>query len=370
MNYIDGFRRLDAAAPFRERLARHGQALARQGRKLNLMEVCGSHTMAIARFGIRDFLPEPVTLVSGPGCPVCVTDPGYIDAAVELAGRGVILATFGDMVRVPGSHTTLARTRAEGGRIEICYSPVQAIELACKNPDAEVVFLAVGFETTVAPVMAMLETARRDKVANLSLLTAFKRVPPALSALMADPDIRIDGLLCPAHVSAIIGADAYRPCAEEHGVACVVAGFEPLDVLYGLDGLLQQCVEGHPRVDNQYDRVVKPEGNRRAQAMIDRYLLPVDVSWRGLGVIPASGLILRPAFARFDAVPRHGVTMQPGRGNPHCQCGEVLKGKLRPAHCSLFGTGCLPDHPLGPCMVSSEGSCAAEFKYAALRTGP
>lgn len=364
MNYIDGFRRMETAGYFRKKMADHGELLTKQGRSVQLMEVCGSHTMAIARFGIRGFLPKNVALVSGPGCPVCVTDPGYIDAAIKLANQGKIIVTFGDMVRVPGSHSTLTQVRAQGGRIEIGYSPMLAVELARQFPQTEIVFLAVGFETTVAPVMAMLNMAIRQKIENLTLLTAFKLVPPALSALIADPEIRIDGLLCPAHVSAIVGADAYRPYAEEHGVACVVAGFEPLDILYGLDGLLQQLVANHPHVNNQYDRVVKAGGNRQAQQLIQHYLEPADTSWRGLGTIPASGLILRQPFYPFDASRRHGVPVQSGRSNPSCLCGEVLKGKIRPAECSLFGVACLPDKPLGPCMVSSEGSCAAEYKYA------
>ncbi|MBF0142096.1 MAG: hydrogenase formation protein HypD [Magnetococcales bacterium] len=363
MNYRDGFRRMEAAGHFRRRLADHGRQLAREGRVVRLMEVCGSHTMAIARYAIRDFLPAGIRLVSGPGCPVCVTDPGYLDAAIELADRGVIVSTFGDMVRVPGSRSTLAQARAEGGRVEVCYSPMSALELARNHPASEVVFLAVGFETTVAPVIAMLDAAVSQGIGNLSLLTAFKRIPPALAALISDPGIRIDGLLCPAHVSAIIGADAYLPFAETHGVACVVAGFEPLDILLGLDGLLQQYLSGKARVDNQYARVVKPGGNRQALALMDRYLLPGDASWRGLGTIPASALNLRPEFSRFDAGNRHGLILQPGRLNPGCLCGEILKGKLAPEECPLFGGACHPDRPLGPCMVSSEGNCAAAFRY-------
>ncbi|MBF0131769.1 MAG: hydrogenase formation protein HypD [Magnetococcales bacterium] len=364
MNGIEGFRNMEAANHFYKVLCGHGQQLARQGRVVHFMEVCGSHTMAIARFGIRDFLPINMDLVSGPGCPVCVTDPGIIDAAIQLAHQGKIIATFGDMMRVPGSRSTLDKTRAEGGRIEICYSPRHVLELARDNRKTEVVFLAIGFETTVAPIMAMLDGVIGEAIGNLSLLTAFKRVPPALSALLGDPEIRIDGFLCPAHVSAIIGADAYRPYAETHGVACVVAGFEPLDILYGLDGLARQLVANNPHVDNQYNRVVKPEGNRQAQRVIARFLEPVDASWRGLGVIPASGLVLRQEFTRYDACHRFGFVVEPGRVNPHCLCGDVLKGKIDPSECPLFGTGCHPDHPLGPCMVSSEGSCAAEFKYA------
>ncbi|MBF0626665.1 MAG: hydrogenase formation protein HypD [Magnetococcales bacterium] len=364
MNYIDGFRDPDAAARYRVTLAQLGQELADQGGRACFMEVCGSHTMAIARFAIRDFLPPAVTLVSGPGCPVCVTDPGYIDAAIELAGQGKIIVTFGDMMRVPGSRSTLAKSRAAGGWIESCYSPVTALELARAHPEREIVFLAIGFETTVAPVLAMLDTARRSALPNLTLLVAFKLVPPVLAALIADPELKIDGFLCPAHVSAVIGANAYRPFAENHGVACVVAGFEPLDILYGVEGLLRQKIAGRATVDNQYNRVVRPEGNPVAQRLMDHYLMPAAVSWRGLGVIPASGLVLRPEFAQFDAEQRHQLTLQPGRPNPHCLCGEVLKGKIRPAQCALFGVACHPDHPLGPCMVSSEGSCAAEYRFA------
>ncbi|MBF0426349.1 MAG: hydrogenase formation protein HypD, partial [Magnetococcales bacterium] len=283
--------------------------------------------------------------------------------AITLSERGVIIATFGDMLRVPGSRATLAQARAGGGHVEVCYSPAQALDLARTHPNREVVFLAVGFETTTAPVVAMLDAALREGIDNLSLLVAFKCVPPALSALIADPEVRINGLLCPAHVSAIIGAAAYHPYASAHGIACVVAGFEPLDILLGLDGLLQQLIAHQPRVDNQYARVVKENGNPRAQALIDRYLLPEDAHWRGLGTIPASGLTLRPAFAHFDAQKRHHLTLQPGRVNPRCQCGAVLKGVIRPTQCPLFRIICHPDHPLGPCMVSSEGSCAAAFKY-------
>jgi hydrogenase expression/formation protein HypD len=363
VNYVDGFRDRDAAARYRVILAGLGEELVRRGERACFMEVCGSHTMAIARFAIREFLPPSVTLVSGPGCPVCVTDPGYIDAAIELALRDRIIVTFGDMMRVPGSRSTLARTRAAGGWVESCYSPVTALELARAHPEREVVLLAIGFETTVAPVLAMLETARRAELSNLTLLTAFKLVPPVLTALIADPELGIHGFLCPAHVSAVIGANAYRPVAETHGIACVVAGFEPLDILYGIEGLLRQKIAGQATVDNQYNRVVRPDGNRVAQRLVAHYLMPADVSWRGLGVIPASGLVLRPEFARFDAWERYGMILQPGRVNPGCLCGEVLKGKRRPAQCALFGVACHPDHPLGPCMVSSEGSCAAEYRF-------
>jgi hydrogenase expression/formation protein HypD len=363
MRYLDGFRDASAAAALRGQLQRLSALPAVRDRSLAIMEVCGSHTMAIARYGVRQFLPPNVRLVSGPGCPVCVTDTGYVDAAIELATRGVLLASFGDMLRVPGSTTNLAAARADGAAIHVCYSPTGALELAARHPDREVVLLAIGFETTAAPIVATLDAARRQAIGNLSLLVAFKLVPPALTALIADPELRIDGFLCPAHVSAIIGADAYRPFAERDEVPCVIAGFEPLDILYGLQGLLEQLAAGAARVDNQYSRVVTPGGNRRAQALFDTYLEPVDASWRGIGVIPASGLGLREPYADYDAARRHGVSVGRGEPHPQCRCGDVLKGKIEPPACPLFGKPCTPSRPFGPCMVSSEGTCAAHYKY-------
>ncbi len=363
MNYIDGFRNPDVAAELVRRIASQGRDLAAQGRTAHIMEVCGSHTMAIGRYGIRTLLPEAVELVSGPGCPVCVTPPGYIDAAVELASRGAIVATFGDMVRVPGSASSLTACRAAGGDVRVCYSPSAAIDLAKAHPERDVVFLAVGFETTVAPVVSLVDEASRAGLGNLSLLTAFKLVPPALQALLADPDVQVDAFLCPAHVSAIIGAQAYEPFARENRVPCVIAGFEPLDILYGIHGILAQLLAGEARVENRYARVVRQEGNLLAQACIARHLEPADAVWRGIGTIPASGLTLRPAYAAFDAERKLGVPVTPGHQHAGCRCGDVIKGKLRPPACALFGKACTPDQPVGPCMVSSEGTCAAYYKY-------
>lgn len=366
MKYTEGFRASAPAAPLRARLCAAAAALAASGRNATVMEVCGSHTMAIARHGIRDLLPENVDLVSGPGCPVCVTEAGYIDAAAGLARAGATLVTFGDMLHVPGSETDLARVRAGGARVEVCYSPALALALARAEPDREVVFLGIGFETTTAPVVSLVAAAEREGLRNLSLLTAFKLVPPALAALRADPDLRIDAFLCPAHVSAIIGPEAYEPFAGRGGVPCVIAGFEPLDILLGLCGILEQLARGEARVENQYSRVVRPGGNAKARGLMDRYLEPADVAWRGIGTIPRSGLRLRPAFAAYDAEHRFGVRVQPGREAPGCRCGDVIKGKLRPPACPLFGTACRPDHPIGPCMVSAEGTCAAWHKYSCL----
>lgn len=363
MHYIDSFRNPDVARQFVRLIAEQGRILADAGRHVRIMEVCGSHTMAIGRYGIRKLLPECVELISGPGCPVCVTDPGYIDIAIELARRDVVIVTFGDMIRVPGSDSDLATCRAEGGDIRICYSPGDAIEIACELPEREVVFLAIGFETTIAPVVSIVDQARRRDVRNLSLLTAFKLVPPALNALQADDEIQIDAFLCPAHVSAIIGSQAYEPFVFEYHVPCVIAGFEPLDILYGVNGILDQVIKGEARVENRYSRVVRAEGNPKAQARIAQYLEPVDAEWRGIGSIPQSGLGLRSEFAEFDAGKRFGLPVPPGRKHAGCRCGDVIKGKLRPTGCALFGAVCTPDHPVGPCMVSAEGTCAAYFKY-------
>ena len=333
-----------------------------------LMEICGTHTVAIRRSGLRALLPKRVRLVSGPGCPVCVTSQGVIDALVDMAGRdGVTVATFGDMLNVPGSESSLARCRAEGAAVMVCYSPTLAFDHARAHPDQETVFLAIGFESTIAPFAALIHRTVTEGVRNLSFLTAFKTVPPALRALRSDPEIRIDAFLCPAHVSAIIGSEAYEPFAGPRGVPCVIAGFEPLDILLGLQGILEQIVRGEARVEYQYSRVVRPGGNPRALALMEKYLEPVDARWRGLGLLPRSGLGLRPAYAAHDAEKRYGIAVMPGREQPGCLCGEVIKGKRKPTGCPLFGQACNPDHPIGPCMVSAEGTCSAYFKY--LRAG-
>ncbi|NMC72127.1 MAG: hydrogenase formation protein HypD [Myxococcales bacterium] len=364
MKYLDGFRDPDAARFLRRRIEAAAGRLARAGRSVRLMEVCGTHTMAIARHGIRDFLPDNVFLCSGPGCPVCVTDAGYIDAALELARRGVTIATFGDLVRVPGSTGTLAEARAEGARVVVCYSPAEALALAREPGAPEVVFLAVGFETTVAPLAALLRSAVAAGATRFSMLAALKTVPRALAVLAEDPEVGVNGFLCPAHVSAVIGAAAYEPLAERYGIPCTIAGFEPLDILLGLLDLIEQLADGRACVVNQYARVVRREGNRKAQAAIAEMFEPADAAWRGLGVIPGSGLAIREPFAAFDAERRHGVAVRPGRPAPGCRCGDVLKGKILPDACPMFGGACTPEHPVGPCMVSGEGSCAAHHKYA------
>lgn len=363
MRYIDGFRDAETAERLVRRIAKQGRELSAIGRRVRIMEVCGSHTMAIGRYGIRSLLPESVELISGPGCPVCVTDPGYIDAAAELAGRGAVVVTFGDMLRVPGSGSDLAACRAGGGDVRSCYSPASALEIARAEPGREVVFLAIGFETTTAPVTSLVAGAVREGLRNLFLLTAFKTVPPALEALLSDPETAIDAFLCPAHVSAIIGAKVYEPVAARFRVPCVIAGFEPVDILFGISGILAQVMNNEAKVDNQYKRVARAEGNVIARALIARYLEPVDALWRGIGVIPQSGLGLKEEFSGYDAERGLGVRIKPGSSRPGCVCGDVIKGKRRPADCALFGAACTPDEPAGPCMVSAEGTCAAAYRY-------
>jgi len=268
------------------------------------------------------------------------------------------------MMKVPGSECDLSQIRAEGGVIQVCYSPLDALEYARAHPEKEIVFLAIGFETTTAPVIGMLHAAITQGIGNISLLTAFKIIPPAMVVLASDPAVQINAFLCPAHVSAIIGAAAYQVLVDRFALPCVVAGFEPLDIIYGLCGILRQLVHKTAQVENQYNRVVRAGGNKRAQALIAEFLKPVDASWRGIGLLQGSGMGLGEKYAEFDAEIRHGVQIELGRPNLACRCGDVLKGVINPPQCALFGKGCTPQHPVGPCMVSSEGSCAAFYKYS------
>ena len=365
MKYIDDYKNPEAAKYIRGQIGKLSKELKKQNRSINIMEVCGTHTMAIGRFAIRELLPENIKLISGPGCPVCVTDSGYIDAAIELAQRDdVIIATFGDMINVPGSNTTLAKSRAAGANIETCYSPLNALELAKNNPDKEIVFLAIGFETTIAPILGLLKILEKQKISNVSLLTAFKLVPPALEALASDPELKIDSFLCPAHVSSIIGSNAYIPFVAKHKIPCVIASFEPVEILYGLMKIIKQLVENRAEVENQYKRFVSPNGNLIALEFISKYLEPCDASWRGIGCIPGSGVKIKKEYSKYDASVRFNIEITAGKPDPGCRCGDVLKGKLLPSGCPLFGKACNPLNPIGPCMVSTEGSCAAYYKYS------
>ncbi|MEJ2039321.1 MAG: hydrogenase formation protein HypD [Desulfosarcinaceae bacterium] len=334
-------------------------------RTIRLMEVCGTHTMAIFRHGIRSLLPGTITLLSGPGCPVCVTAQGDIDMFVELARRpDVVITTFGDLMRVPGSGSSLKEESAAGADVRVVYSPLDAVTLAKEQPGKTVVFLGVGFETTVPTIAAAVVTARKLGLANFCVCTAHKVVPPALAALMANPQVQVDGFLLPGHVSVIIGLQAYEPFFQAHHTPAVVAGFEPTDILQAVLSLAQQIESGRPALENAYPRAVSDRGNTKAQQMIETVFEPGDAVWRGIGVIPGSGLNMRAEFADFDAARRFGL--QPGEApEPKgCACGEILTGIKTPRECPLFRKRCTPMNPVGPCMVSSEGTCAAYYRYS------
>ena len=337
--------------------------------EVRLMEVCGTHTMAIAKSGIRSMLPENIKLLSGPGCPVCVTPGAVIDAVLELSMRpGVTIATYGDMVRVPGSMPgdNLARRRALGAKVEVVYSPVDAVTIAQENPDREVVFLGVGFETTAPGTAAAVLTAQEKGAKNFTLWSMLKTVEPALRALIALDGFQIDGFLCPGHVATIIGERGFQYLPAAFHLPGVIAGFEPEDILLAVYLLLRQIKEGRPRIENAYPRAVSHDGNVLAQKMLTRCFEARGDVWRGLGFIPDSGLGLRAELADFDAEKRFQVRYAEAEPPTACRCGEVITGMRRPESCPLFGKACTPEDPVGPCMVSSEGACAAAYKYAGI----
>jgi len=334
------------------------------GRTLRFMEVCGTHTVSAFRCGLRSLLPPNLRLISGPGCPVCVTAQRHIDAAIELATRpDVIIATYGDMLRVPGRRGSLEKLRAEGARIRVVTSARAALDIARAQPAHQVVFLGVGFETTAPATAACVLEAQRRDLPNFSVLMCHKLVVPAMLALLAGGDVPLDGFLCPGHVSVIIGAAAYRPVVERYARPCVVAGFEPRQMLTGLLHLVRQVEEASARLENVYPAVVKDNGNATALELMGRVFVPADASWRALGTIPRSGLELAPAYQMYDAVMRFDLSIGGDEDHPACKCGEVIQGKVEPSECPLFDNGCTPLTPIGPCMVSSEGTCAAWYKY-------
>jgi hydrogenase expression/formation protein HypD len=331
---------------------------------VRLMEVCGTHTVSIFRSGIRSVLPRTICLLSGPGCPVCVTDQAEIDAFIVLARLDdVIVTTFGDLMRVPGSRSSLQKERAAGRDIRVVYSTVDALQIARDNPAKKVVFLGVGFETTAPTIAAAILTAAQTGVENFSVISAHKLVPPALEALMRAGQIKIDGFILPGHVSVIIGLNAYRPFFDRHQVASVVAGFEPIDILQAIARLVEMLEADRPALENAYSRAVTVEGNLKAQQILDEIFEPADVGWRGIGVIPQSGLKIRESYAAHDAQKIFDVAVPDVKTPPGCACGEVLTGAKIPPQCALYKKVCTPMDPVGPCMVSTEGTCAAYYKY-------
>jgi hydrogenase expression/formation protein HypD len=335
-------------------------------KRVRLMEVCGTHTVAIFRSGIKALLPETISLLSGPGCPVCVTSQREIDAFIEVAGiKDVIAATFGDLMRVPGTHSSLQKERAEGRQIRIVYSAFDALDIAQKNSKKEVVFLGVGFETTAPTVAASIREAQERKLLNFSVLSAHKLVPPALAALMAGDGEKTDGFICPGHVSVIIGAKAYLPLVDRYHIPCVVAGFEPADILQAIYMLVRQIEKRDSKLENQYLRAVTFEGNKKARQIMYQVFEQTDTAWRGLGTIGQSGLKIRGEFDAFDAEKKFDISVPHAKEPKGCACGKILMGLKTPLECPLYKKICSPSHPVGPCMVSTEGTCAAYYKYHA-----
>ncbi len=359
MKYLDEYRDPGAASRYVDAIA----ALVRQ--KWTLMEVCGGQTHAIVRYGLHELLPSQVEIVHGPGCPVCVTPAERISRALDLARRpNVILCSFGDMLRVPAGDADLLRVRAEGGDVRVVYSPLDALQIATQHPDRDVVFFAVGFETTAPAIAMTVQQAARLALPNFSVLVSHVRVPQALDALLSDPDNRVQGFLAAGHVNTIMGMAEYEPIARAYRVPIVATGFEPLDILQGVYMCLRQLEEGRAEVENQYTRAVRPAGNEAAITALQDVFEVVDRVWRGMGTIAASGLGLAAKYARFDADRRFDWTdVQVEEDSARCIAGSIMRGHSRPSDCAEFGAGCTPDHPLGAPMVSSEGACAAYFRY-------
>ena len=358
MKYIDEYRDKDSAERFASAIARLTT------RPWTIMEVCGGQTLAIVKFGIDELLPKDITLVHGPGCPVCVTPLELIDKAIEIAFRpGVIFCSFGDMLRVPGSETELLAVKANGGDVRIVYSPLDAVKIARENPSREVVFFAVGFETT-APANAMaVFQADQQQLHNFSLLVSHVLVPPAMEAILASPRNCVQGFLAAGHVCTVMGFTEYGPIAEKYRVPIVVTGFEPLDILQGVYMCVQQLEQGRAEVENQYTRSVRREGNQVAQRLIRDVFRVIPRKWRGVGEIPCSGFALSEKYADFDAERRFGVADYTAEESGECISGLILQGVKKPHECTAFGTRCTPEHPLGATMVSSEGACAAYYQY-------
>lgn len=358
MKYLDEYRDGDLA----RQIAREIHRITT--RPWNIMEVCGGQTHAIVKFGIDQLLPSGITLIHGPGCPVCVTPLEVIEKALELAARpGVIFSSFGDMLRVPGITTDLLSVKARGGDVRIVYSPLDAVKLAEENPSREVVFFGVGFETTApATAMAVFQAARKG-LKNFSLLISHVLVPPAIEALMSSPDCRVQAFLAAGHVCAVAGYEEYLPLAAKYRVPIVVTGFEPLDILQGVLMTVKQLESGRTEVENQYSRAVRREGNKPARELVNQVFQVVDRKWRGVGEIPQSGLGLREAYAGFDAERRFGLVDRQIEEPAECIAGLILQGLKKPHECPAFGARCTPEHPFGATMVSSEGACAAYYRY-------
>lgn len=358
MRFIDEYRDAELGKRLIERIHH------RSTKPVRLMEFCGGHTVTIFKHGIRQLLPPTIEMLSGPGCPVCVTASADLDKAIALARLpGVIITTFGDMLKVPGSYSSLQEVKAEGSDIRVVYSAQDALDIARRNPSKSIVFIGIGFETTAPTIAASILEAMQEGIDNYYILSLHKLCPPVIKALLDSGEVRLDGIICPGHVSTIIGSNPYHFVPRDYGIACVVSGFEPLDVLLCVDMLVAQIESGEPKVEIAYRRGVKPEGNQRALEVLDSVFEPCEANWRGIGAIPGSGLTLREEYRRFDAEYAFKIELEPPREPEGCLCGDILRGVKTPLDCELFRQVCNPEHPVGPCMVSSEGSCAAYYQY-------
>jgi hydrogenase expression/formation protein HypD len=361
MKFIDEFRDADLARAVVNRIHR------RSKRHIRLMEFCGGHTVTIMKHGIRQLLPETVEMLSGPGCPVCVTANQDLDKAIALAREpGVIITTFGDMLKVPGSRSSLQKARADGADIRVVYSTLDALQIARENPEKAIVFIGIGFETTAPTIAASIMEANEQGIRNYYVISMHKLCPPVIKALLDSGEVRLDGLICPGHVSAIIGSRPWEFAARDYGIACVVSGFEPLDVLQSVEMLVDQLERGEPGVEIAYRRGVRPEGNLRAQELMNAVFEPSAANWRGIGVVTESGLKLKKDYEKFDAELAFDIDPGPTIEPKGCLCGDILRGVRTPLDCKLFRTSCTPEHPVGPCMVSSEGSCASYYHYGTI----
>ena len=359
MKFVDEYRKKDLILSLAEKMK------SVSAKEMVFMEVCGGHTMAIHRFGLGSLLPANIRLVSGPGCPVCVSSQQFIDKAVEYSRlRGVIIATYGDLIRVPGSTTSLERERASGSDIRIIYSVLEAVEIALKNPRKKTIFLGIGFETTAPSSAAAIIKAKKESISNFFVLSAHKVMPPVMKALVKD-GVRINGFIAPGHVTAITGTSMYEELPSVHGLGVVVSGFEPADLMQSVLMLATQVESGSPKVEIQYGRVVSKEGNTFAGKIMNEVFECRDDNWRGLGIIPDSGLRIRHAYASFDAERQFNVNVGESVEPEGCICGDILRGLKTPPDCRLFARKCTPSDPVGACMVSGEGTCSTYYKYRA-----
>jgi len=364
MKFVEEYRNPELAKGLIDRIHHYST------KPVRLMEFCGGHTVSIFKHGIRQLLPETIEMLSGPGCPVCVTANTDLDKAIALAHLpNVIITSFGDMIRVPGSYSSLQLAKAEGGDVRVVYSVQDALYIARDNPDKSVIFIGIGFETTAPTIAASILQAEQDGINNYYILPLHKLCPPIMKAILDMGEVRLDGIICPGHVSSIIGSYPYRFIPDNYNIACVVSGFEPLDILLCIDMLVNQVETGQYKVEIAYRRGVRPEGNQQALRLMDTVFEVGEANWRGIDVVPSSGLRLKERYQRFDAEINFDIKLEPSREATGCICGNILRGVSTPLDCKLFRCSCTPEHPVGPCMVSSEGSCATYYHYGAVYAG-